>query len=249
MYEQKLLTTKATKWIALAGSIISSIENAYEILSINNVYVDSIFYQYDEWVPGSKVVISVREHEGKIEDFKELLSIDESLAEIVLTSRASPNATYYWKTLYGRVLEIFFNNIVDYLKLKTIMTNSKRIEYMLIVSKRGEGVILQGDVNKVRIPKVKAWLIAHTHPSPYSFFSAKDIETTRDLFANQGLLSAVVTSISTCVLYRCGDMDVHDYENLIIVERKLAKGKIEDALKVMGKLKNVKLIVKGLPGL
>ncbi|OYT53091.1 MAG: hypothetical protein B6U76_08995 [Desulfurococcales archaeon ex4484_217_2] len=248
MYEQKLFTTKATKWIALAGNLISSFENIHGILGLNEIYIDNSFYNYVEWVPGSSLIVSVGETCKKdiLNSVKELLRVDNDLANLVIAEGRTSEALYHWRTLYSRVLEVFLDNMVGFLKSKTVVTNSKRIEYMLLVSRKGEGVVLQGDVDRIRIPRVRAWLIAHTHPSPHSFFSPKDMETSRDLFVNQGLLSAVVTSTTICVLYRCGDMDVDDYEKLILIERKLAKGKVREALKLMSRLKSVRLVLKGV---
>jgi len=248
MYEQKLFTTKATKWIALAGNLISSFENIYGILGLNEIYVDNLFYHYTEWVPGSSLIVSLSEvlEKNMLSKVKELLRINSTLANPVIVEGHTPKASYHWRTLYSRVWEVFLSNIVGFLKSKTVITDSKHVEYMLLISKRGEGVILQGDVDRIRIPRVKTWLIAHTHPSPYSFFSPRDIETSRDLFVNQGLLSAVVTSTTICVLYRRGDMDVDDYEKLILIERKLAKGRVREALELMSKLKSVRLILKGV---
>ncbi len=237
--EHYILKNKSIKWLALAGSVISFCEDLMEIFNTNSYYVEESFYSYHNWDEEEKVRIYLPK-ELERNNMPKRDSIETIFSDAPMVS------SVFWKSLYRRALEVFIENIIPLLKDKAKLSDTKHVEYMLLITPKKIGVILEGDVDKVRIPYIKTYVMAHTHPSPNCFFSQKDIISSLDLFANQGLLSAVITTTCSAIMYRVDDMTVEDYERLIIIGNMVKKGKLHSVLEEFSKLHSIKLMVIGV---
>ncbi len=233
-----MLKNKSIKWLALAGSVISFCEDLMEIFNTDNYYVEESFYSYYNWDEEEKVRVylpkKLEENNVPKRDGVESIFSDAPMVNSV-----------FWKSLYRRTLEVFVENIIPLLKNKAKLTDTKHVEYMLLITPKKIGIILEGDIDKVRIPYIKTYVMAHTHPSPNCFFSQKDIISSLDLFTNQGLLSAVITTTCSAIMYRVDDMTIEDYERLIIISNMVKKSRLHNVLEEFSRLHSIKLMFIG----
>ena len=235
--ENLIVENKSVKWLATAGDVISFCEDLMEIYGLDTFYVSEDFYEYHGWNGEQAIVYIPQTLRNKISPPKKSIKLSFFSEE--------PYRAIQWRSMYKRVLEIFISNIIPLLKDKARITDRKRIEYMLLITHKKVGIILEGEVDKVRIPFVKTYVMAHTHPSPHCFFSHKDIISSLDVFSNQGLINAVVTTTCSAIMYRIDDFTVNDYEQLIIISNLIRKGKVKDALSEFSKLSSIKLLFLG----
>lgn len=246
MYEQQLFESNVTKWVAAVGNLISALENIYELYGVKEIFIQEEFCSPFFWEPGENVNVYLNVGESKKEIVEYLKSVNTyGLYNINVIYGEGYGKAVFWKELYHKVFQVFKDHIAYLLRSKASITSEKHVEYMLLIGGNGKAIILQGEVDKIVIPRVKSWLIAHTHPHPHCFFSAKDIASTRDLLSYQGLLSAVVTTGCLAVLYRIEDFTVEDYENLILIERSLVKGKVKNAIKILNRLNSIRFTIIG----
>jgi len=232
--ENSIVENRSIKWLAMAGNIISFCEDLMEIHGFNTFYISEDFYEYHSWNDGQVTVhIPQALKNRRLPPPKEGLKISFFSNE--------PHHAILWRSMYERALEVFINNIIPLLKDKARITDMKHVEYMLLIIPKKVGVLLEGEIDKVRIPFIKAYVMAHTHPSPHCFFSHKDIISSLDIFSNQGLISAVITTTCSAIMYRVDDFTVDDYERLIIISNLIKKDKIKDALLEFNKLNSIKL--------
>jgi len=236
--EHFIVENKSIKWLAIAGNIISFCEDLMEIHGLNEFYINEDFYEYYGWNGEEATVYIPRILENR------KLPPPKGGFRISFFSN-EPSHTVLWKSMYERVLEVFISGIVPLLKDKAKITNVKHVEYMLLIVPKKIGVFLEGDIDKVKIPFIKTYVMAHTHPSPHCFFSHKDIISSLDVFSNQGLISAVVTTTCSAIMYRVDDFTVDDYERLISISNLIRKGKIRDALSEFSRLSSIKLSFLG----
>ncbi len=236
--EHYIIENKSIKWLAIAGNIISFCEDLMEVYGLDNFYVNEEFYEFHNWNNSEAVVYIPRTLKDKeLPHFKEEVSVSFFTTE--------PYSVIPWRKMYERVLEIFVNNIIPLLKNKAKITNTEHIEFMLLIAPKKVGVLLEGEIDKVRIPFVKTYIMAHTHPSPHCFFSHKDVISSLDIFSNRGLISAVITTSCSAIMYRVDDFTIDDYERLIIISDLIKKGRTKDALLEFNRLSSVKLTFLG----
>jgi len=236
--EHYVIENKSIKWLAIAGNVITFCEDLMEVYGLDDFYINEEFYRFHSWDDGEAIVYVPR----MLKD-KELPPFKEGVSVYFFTTE--PYSAISWRKMYKRVLEVFVNNIVPLLKDKAKITNTEHVEFMLLVIPKKVGILLEGEVDKVRIPFIKTYVMAHTHPSPHCFFSHKDIISSLDMFSNRGLISAVVTTSCSAIMHRVDDFTVADYERLIIISNLIRKGKIKDALLEFNRLSSIKLTFLG----
>ncbi len=78
-------------------------------------------------------------------------------------------------------------------------TYETEIEYLFILSRSGDWLILEGDIHRVSIPRINDVIASiHTHPASSCIPSRADLETMIDLLTSGGVLFGVVSR--SCLL-------------------------------------------------
>ncbi|AWR95976.1 hypothetical protein DFR85_09340 [Acidianus brierleyi] len=108
-------------------------------------------------------------------------------------------------------------------------TMSNEIEFMNIILKSGEYLILEGDEDKVSLPIPEGIGVAHTHPG-ICLFSHKDIETADNTFIKGYVINSVLNPHCISSIFRKGAYTLDDRENLLSLAKSVKKAKTMDSL-------------------
>ncbi len=143
---------------------------------------------------------------GQLFDFEE--AVEAGLIEGVEASTEPPPVSL--QALYSRVPREVGRYAAFTLSSYAARTAFEGIEYMVIVLRNGRAALLEGEVERVRIPYVRHVADAHTHPR-WCFPSAPDVESLMNLLLDSGLGSAIVSPECTLVMARDGPFTEDDY--------------------------------------
>ncbi len=112
--------------------------------------------------------------------------------------------------LYKKASDLFIRLATSHLTSPAVRTRAEGIEYMFIILRDGRALELEGDVNKVIIPNVKAVASAHTHP--YGCMpSPHDIRTLINLLLDGGLGGGIISLDCKLFILREGPFLEEDY--------------------------------------
>jgi hypothetical protein len=96
------------------------------------------------------------------------------------------------------------------LAARTIATN---VEYHLGVLFDGRGFIVEGEVEKVVVPR-SLNAFQHTYPAAISWPSLKDLKAITKLSLDREVCHVIETYSSGLAIYREGPLTIEDYEAL-----------------------------------
>ena len=218
------VTDSSSKALALLGLFVAGLEAVIAEYGCESAGVSS----YPREALGSSVTVHCFGGESLIDelfDFEE--AVEAGLLEEVRVSREPPPIPL--RTLYTRVPREVGRYASSVLASYVTRTAFEGIEYMVVVLRNGRAALLEGEVEKVRIPYVRHVADAHTHPR-WCFPSAPDIESLMNLLLDSGLGSAIVSPECTLVMARDGPFTEDDY--LALAElRNSVRGRDYDPLK------------------
>ena len=202
------------RWVAFAGKLLLALEDAVEEYGLENIYVDTQVFRQD-YVPR---VVGIRPEppvdgvEEYVEDRVDGLSIRRAGGEV------SPMAE-----LYRAVLRVYLSRFAAILLRHAAETSETGTEYLAAVVGDGKLVVLEGDEGRVTIPFIQSWVTGHTHPAGHCLFSHKDVASMRDFYTHGGLVTGVITTTCSMVLWREGPYTMDDHLALIGLEKALKR--------------------------
>lgn len=139
------------------------------------------------------------------------------------------SSKFQYQILYGKIAEEYIEFLKDVMKPYANRTMSNEIEFMNILLKTGEYLILEGDEDKVSLPIPEGIGVAHTHPG-ICLFSHKDIETADNTFIKGYVINSVLNPRCISSIYRKGAYTLDDRENLLLLAKSVKKAKTMDSL-------------------
>jgi len=147
--------------------------------------------------------------------------------------------------LYDTATMWFLEYVRSELSEYTIVTDRFGVEYYLAVLEDGHVFLAEGEKYHVRVPFIKTYYTAHTHPTLHPIFSPRDIDVAIDVFTYGGLALAIVTTRNTICIYRRGYFTDTDYYNMRKLRKYLSRKNINihDIAKILGQ-GNIRLYVK-----
>jgi len=104
--------------------------------------------------------------------------------------------------LYRDIIKTYAEGLRPLVKARLSSTIEKRLEYFMGVTPTGEGFLLEGDVERVRIPWVNTVLSVHTHPEEHPFPSLTDLETIVRSFTSRSIAHGVEAYSGGLFIYR-----------------------------------------------
>lgn len=199
------ITDSSSKALALLGLFVAGLEAVIAEYGCSSAGVSA----YPREALGSVVRVHCVGGEGPMDqlfDFEE--AVEAGLIEDAVPSREPPPVTL--RALYARIPREVGRYASSALSSYASRTAFEGIEYMVVVLRNGRAALLEGEVEKVRIPYVRHVADAHTHPR-WCFPSAPDIESLTNLLLDSGLGSAIVSPECTLVMARDGPFTENDY--------------------------------------
>ena len=199
------VTDSSSKALALLGLFVAGLEAIIAEYGCSSAGVSS----YPREALGSVVKVHCVGGESPIDqlfDFEE--AVEAGLIEGVEVSTEPPPISL--QSLYSRVPKDVGRYASTTLSSYAARTAFEGIEYMVVVLRNGRAALLEGEVEKVRIPYIRHVADAHTHPR-WCFPSAPDIESLMNLLLDSGLGSAIVSPECTLVMARDGPFTEEDY--------------------------------------
>lgn len=184
------------------------------------VGVDERVFNPEE-VLGSEINIYVsgcREEVSKLFELSNLTSY--GLVSDVVISNGFGGINY--RNLYTISLNVLENKVIPIMRRYSLKTFKSGVEYMLIILKSGRALMLEGDVDRIRVPKVESVLTIHTHrrgclPSP------QDIKSTIEVLFDGGLGTAVASLECYSAILRVGPFTEDDYITINELSGRLSK--------------------------
>ncbi len=128
--------------------------------------------------------------------------------------RASREAQDYisLKNLYRLAMEAPLRLDSYLLKRLANTTSEGGPEFLIAYLEWGEVIILEGDVDRIRIPFLEQVKVSyHTHPRGGCAFSKADLASTLDLMVHGGIGEGIVTTDCAAYMYRIGFLLEEDY--------------------------------------
>ena len=144
--------------------------------------------------------------------------------------------------LYDTAVKWFLDYAINELGKYITRTDRTGVEYYLAILEKGYVFLAEGEKHHIRLPLIKTFYMAHTHPTPYLMFSSRDIDTVIDLFTYGGIVAAVMTGSGILYIYRKGYFTDVDYYKLRELRKYLTRGRVrvEEVNRILG-LGNVRL--------
>lgn len=202
------------RWVAFAGRLLLALEDAVEEYGLSNIYVDARAFRHDlaPRVVGIRPEPPIDGVEEYVENRVDGLSVRRTGGEV------RPMAE-----LYRSVLRVYLSKFVPVLLRHAAETSETGTEYLAAVVGDGKLVVLEGDEGRVTIPFIQSWVSGHTHPAGHCLFSHKDVASMRDFYTHGGLVTGVVTTTCSMVLWREGPYTMDDHLALVGLEKDLKK--------------------------
>lgn len=107
-----------------------------------------------------------------------------------------------FKELYRNIVKTYVEGLRPLVRSKLPLTMGNRLEYFMGVTPGGEGFLLEGGVEKVRIPWVNVVLSVHTHPEEHPLPSLTDLETIVRSFTSRGIAHGIEAYSGGLIIYR-----------------------------------------------
>ena len=107
-----------------------------------------------------------------------------------------------FKELYRNIVKNYVEGLRPLVRSKLPLTMGNRLEYFMGVTPGGEGFLLEGGVENVRIPWVNVVLSIHTHPEEHPIPSLTDLETIVRSFTLRGIAHGIEAYSGGLILYR-----------------------------------------------
>ncbi len=219
MKYQEEIVSDATIYAAAVFKLIEYIETTVaEYYDIDEVTVDDGDLDPDNMARGGVATI-------RLYNVPEELTREIEIGDTGLTIRVEARGPAYGGVSYRTLFSIFPRTLLrlDRHRIRelSLQTSRSGIEYIILYTDRGIGLILEGEYLRVSIPFVKVAASIHTHPEGSCGLSRHDIQSGLDLLVEGGIMEAAATPSCAFVMRREGAVSEDDYVNV-----KLMRGPI-----------------------
>ncbi len=225
------VTSRSTEVLALVNHLINGLESLMAEYGCRNLLVEG-----DEVGPLLRTSVSICASECEefpTEGFElELAKKYGLIRDYSFTT--SCNRGISLRSLYGHVRRLAERELVSILKSYALRTAFEGVEYMLVVLQNGRALILEGEVNKVTIPLVKATASLHTHPRG-CVPSPHDIRSSTHVFLDGGLVAGITSPQCSLLIFRSGPFTEEDYLGLIKFKDMLGDEDVDSIRSVISK--------------
>jgi len=218
---QELLTTKASKYIAVAAAVIAGVEDVWDE-SFDLLSVPIPWWLESPWETLAEVE---KARDGRLEVevgvpekghiFEDYLDDLDLTVEIVGDPELRFSGGWTLRNLYKRVPLSPLSLDSEIIRSLAIETTKSGVEYMMLYLKTGSLVLLEGEHFRVSVPLVSfSRVIYHTHPHGACGLSLADIKSTAEFLVNGGLGGAAATDSCASYMLRLGFVCEDDFISL-----------------------------------
>lgn len=217
------ITNKYTRKIGFLYRSILFVEDFMEDAECENIYVETL---------NETLFINPVNCLGEVSDS---LTYFSSVHEIdVKISPVNGN----FKELYRNIVKTYVEGLRPLVRSKLPLTMGNRLEYFMGVTPGGEGFLLEGGVENVRIPWVDVVLSVHTHPEEQPIPSLTDLETIVRSFTSRGIAHGIEAYSGSLIIYRVEPLRLEELFFLKNVKKRDPLSYFSE----FGKLKSIRII-------
>ncbi len=116
------------------------------------------------------------------------------------------------RTLYEEIIDYYRETLHYKMKEYSTKTIATRHEYYLGILFDGKAFLIEGEEDKVLLPRIPQCLSAHTHPSNIPIPSKQDLKTITQLFTDRGIGHIIETIGASLAIYRVAPITIDDLE-------------------------------------
>lgn len=220
MVSEVEVTSTTSKVVALINHLINGIEALMADCNCSEAYVVADLSNPLNLV-GSDVTVYLDGCEYRPDTLFELSKLlDYGLLNGIEVREGSSGINY--RILYEVVLDVILNNLITFMVSKALKTSLDGIEYMYLILFNGRALLLEGDVDRITIPKVSTSFTIHTHR--YDCVpSVSDLKTAIEVLFDGGLGIGVVSPKCYSLILRVGPFTEDDYVTLNNLNKTLVR--------------------------
>jgi len=142
-----------------------------------------------------------------------------------------------YRELYDEVIATYVAGLHSMMLELSGKTRERGVEYYMGVLFSGQGFIVEGERDRVRVPGIAQCVAAHTHPTPHPIPSANDLKSITNLMLSRGIGHIIVGYSASLAIYRVSPLTERDLEILNEIQsREPAK-----ALKALSSCRSIML--------
>jgi len=217
------IINKYTRTISFLYRSILFVEDLVEDAECENIYVETL---------NETLFINPVNCVGEMSDsltyYSRVHEIDVQLSPV--------NGNF--KELYKNIVKIYVEGLRPLVRSKLSPTMRSRLEYFMGVTPEGEGFLLEGNVENVRIPWVNVVLSVHTHPEEHPLPSLTDLETIVRSFTSRGIAHGIEAYSGGLIIYRVEPIRLEELFFLKNVKKRDPLSYLSE----FGKLKSIRIM-------
>lgn len=197
---QAIIKNNHTEKIAFLARTINFLEDVLEDAECEEILIDSHELEnYTVIVDGIKCRYDLLE---SINVFSEKHNVPATIGKGDTSLR----------TLYEEIIDYYRETLHYKMKEYATKTIATRHEYYLGILFNGKAFLIEGEEDKVLLPRIPQCLSAHTHPSNIPIPSKQDLKTVTQLFTDRGIGHIIETIGASLAIYRVAPITIDDLE-------------------------------------
>ncbi|MCD6324370.1 MAG: hypothetical protein J7L55_04600 [Desulfurococcales archaeon] len=194
------VTSERTRRLALLTLVIDALESFAGGFGCRGLRYSII---------GGEVKICYSECDEEVDQGYELEdAVNAGLIESYSIERCSEGAKF--SKIYEEAADLLIKVSTSYLSSYVVRTQLTGTEYMFIVLRDGRAILLEGERNKVIVPRIKYIASAHTHPE-WCIPSPHDVRSWINQFLDGGLGAGIVAPKCRFFIIKSGPFTEDDY--------------------------------------
>lgn len=213
MKEQFFIENSNTRYIGFLSRFINFLEDVLDDAWCEDIFVDKNIYDKRPIVPSIVVVEPYNcsyDPGESIKIFSRQWDIDVDVT--------IGKGYYSINEMYFLIPSIYVETLHYLMKSYASKTIVNKREYFLAVLFNGRGYLVEGDINRVKIPFIPHCISAHTHPSNMPIPSKHDMQMILHMMLNRGFLHVIETVGSSLYIYRVRPLSENDLIKLRSIE-------------------------------
>ncbi len=212
--EQILIDNNNTRYIGFLSRFINFLEDVLDDAWCEDIFIDKSIYSNRPIIPNT---IEIEPYKCSYDPL-ESISVFSSQWDIDEISITIGKGYYSLNELYFLIPSIYIETLHYLMKSYSSKTITSKKEYFLAILFNGKGFLVEGEVDRVRIPFIPHCLSSHTHPSHMPIPSKRDIEMILYMMLNRGFLHVIETVGASLYIYRVKPLSENDLVKLRSIE-------------------------------
>lgn len=226
----RVFTNRDSEYIGFLCRVINFLEDIYEDAECGDIKVS--LSNLNSSIVSLTPFNCLYDIDESISIFSEQHGIDR--AEIADETLDSISLSKLYDIVIDKYREALHYYILKYLD-KTITTG---YEYYLGVLFNGKCFLLEGERNRITIPRIPQCISAHTHPSNYPAPSSRDIDEIVNIFIDRGVGHVIIAKSTGMAIYRVKPLTESDLETI----KELGNVNSVELIRTLSRMKTIKVM-------